>query len=294
VIGGLTAAIVVAAFAADRPALAAPPENGSKPAPSPPAEPASTEVPYELTRPPRPPLPKARDREPIPWQELIQIGGEAVYAIRPVRQTDNSQAMGVNRYKNTLGFGLHARWEMFSFLRFTAYFVDLDHSIEFGQQPFVDPKTAPNGRAVSIASLETFAFGARFQPYLRITTRLAFWASAGIGWGRMEFGRMRAGSLGTNLDKCQLSTTPPACFEVRERSDPFVEYPLGFGIGFDIIPKWITLEYEFQGSFISDQNGSAITNAQAIDPQTGRTIVVPGFPPFAASFTNALGLSLRL
>ena len=141
------------------------------------------------------------------------------------------------RYSPALGFGLHARWDMFSFLRFTAYFIDARHDIPKGPGVLNCQPTACGALQLD-SSIHTFVFGARFQPMLRLTSRLRTYASVGIGWGRIEVPRMQIGD-------------GSGSFPMRERSDPFVEFPLGFGFGFDVIRDWVAVEYEFHGAFIS-------------------------------------------
>jgi hypothetical protein len=250
------------------PALAdAPP---TAPAPSASAPP----IPYELTRPARPPLPPKAEAPSIPWQDQIQIGGDAVFAVRTVHADNGS---GIT-YSPTLGFGLHARWDMLSFLRFTAYFIDARHDVPKHAGVLSCQPIACG--SLYVGSIHTFVFGARFQPMLRVTSRLRTWASFGIGWGRLEVPQMQvADGSGT--------------FPVYPRSDPFVEFPLGVGLSFDVIRDWLAVEYEFHGAFISDQGGEAVNPILTVDA-AGHTRQIGGFAPFAASFTNTLGLTLRL
>lgn len=250
----------------------APPAAASPP---PPASSASAApIPYELTRPARPPLPPKAEVQPVPWRDQIQLGGDAIYAVRTVH-ADNGSGI---RYAPALGFGLHARWDMFSFLRFSAYFVDARHDVP--KSAGVLPCQPLACGALELGSIHTFVFGARFQPMVRVTTRLRTWLSLGFGWGRIEVPQMQVvGAKGT--------------FFVRERADPFVEFPLGFGVGFDVIRDWLALEYEFHGAFISDQGGEAVNPMLTVDAD-GHTRQIGGFPPFAASFTHALALTLRL
>ena len=273
----VAATLAGAAAHAANPPPAAPVEASPKPA-------ASAEVPYELTRPARPPLVPGRPppKKP-PWYEEIEIGGDAVSGVRTIPSGDTS---GV-RYRPAIGFGLHARWEMLSFLQFTTYFVDLRHTLDFAPGALsVKSDNRPfdsQGSQFDIPRVHTFSFGARFQPMVWVTSRFRGWLSAGIGWGRLEFSRM--------------TITPPksantAPFTSDARSDPFVEFPLGWGIGFELIPKWLSLEYEFNGSFIEDQGGTAVMQAQIFPG--GRLEHIGGFPTFNGLFTNTLGLSLRL
>ena len=233
----------------------------------------------QAARPPQPetpartPLPPGPPAEKVPWERHIEIGGDVALVQRPASADAAGNASDV-RYEGAVGFGLHARWEIFKYLRFAAYFIDAHHGID------LPPGALGQQGVLEIESLRTYSFGARLCPTLPIGTRARAWLSVGVGWGRMEFGRMTVKDA-------------TGAFQVRERSDPFVEFPMGIGGSFDIIPRWLSVELELTGAFVSSEDGDATGQKQAIDGQ-GRKTHIGGFPELDGTFVQTLGLSLVL
>lgn len=265
-----------ASAAAPEPA-AAPPAASANAEPAPSA--SASAVPYELERPPRPPLPPEAPRANVPWKRAVEIGGDAVWAIRTA-ETVSGPSNGI-RYKDTLGFGLHLRFPIVRWLEFTAYFYDADHDADIPNGAL-----GPRG-TVEMPPIETFAFGARLSPTLHLGDRFRIWLTGGAGWGRMQVGRMTIHE--TNGDVL-----------VRERSNPYVEFPIGAGTGFEIIKNWIVLEYEITGAFVANQSSTAVTPFQGWaqeqngTEQVGRIVTINPFPGFGSTWIQTLGLSLIL
>lgn len=126
----------------------------------------------------------------------------------------------------------------------------------------------------------SIVFGARLSPSLTIADRTRVWISAGIGWGRMSFGRMSVREAGE-------------VYEVRERAMSFAEVPFGVGTSFELIPSWLSIEIEASVSWVWGQSGEALEQAQAVDPQ-GRRRSIGALPEIDASFVQTIGLSLVL
>jgi hypothetical protein len=178
------------------------------------------------------------------------------------------------RYRWAVGYGVHGRWDVLRFLRFTAYFVSARHDVA------LPPGALGLRGKLSLDSVSTYSFGARLSPTIPWSSRARSWVSVGGGWGRLELGQMRV-------------TQGGGVFTVKERSASFVEIPLGLGTSFDIIPNWLSVELEVTGAFALGQEGDALRPAQAIDAQ-GRKLSVGGFPELDATFVQTLGLSLIL
>ena len=243
---------------------------------TPPARPPQPETPARTRLPPGPPA------EKVPWERHIEIGGDFVFIQRPA-STDAAGKPSPIRYEPTVGFGLHARWDIFKYLRFAAYFINANHDVELpaGSLPPTEAATSPgtNG-TMSMDPVHTFSFGARLCPTLPISLRARAWASVGAGWGRIQFGRM------TIHD-------PTGDIVVRERAGPFVEFPLGIGGSFDVIPRWLSVEIELTGAFVTSQSGENLTDVQAID-KAGKKRAVGGFPEIDGTLVQTVGLSLIL
>ena len=251
----------------------------AQPAPKPvEAAPTKSDRPPQPETPARTPLPRAPDSARVPWKRLIEVGGDFVFAQRIAASEDGDGNPTSIRYKPVPGFGLHFRWEIFKYLRAGIYFIDADHEIDLPPGALGLPPTD----TPEIEEVHTFSFGARLAPTLPITDRARVWVSAGIGWGRLEFARMEI-TNGATGNK----------YEVRERADPFVEFPLGIGGSFDIIPRWLSIDLEVTGAFVADEESEALGDAQTVD-DLGKKRNVGGFPGVDGTFVQTIGLSLIL
>lgn len=229
--------------------------------------PAPAVVKTEAEPAPRPPLPPEPASPELPWERHIEVGPDALFVARP---TSSAVHLGA-----TMGFGAHLNWEILSHLRFTFYVEAASHPLTFDAGALGQP-----GKITS-PSVSTYMFGARLSPTLILTPRLRAWLTAGAGWGRFKYPRMTAQDPGQ------------AAFMIRERSAYIVEVPLGLGISFDIIPRWLSIQAELTGAFLVGNQGSAFEPAQAIDA-AGTKRAIGLLPQLDASIVQSIGLSLLL
>jgi hypothetical protein len=237
------------------------------PADAPPAVAKAEVAKAEVEPPPRTPLPPEPPSVSLPWERHIEIGPDAIFVARPTSSQVHLQA--------TAGFGAHLNWELLSHLRFTFYVEAARHPLTFDAGALGQP-----GKITSPA-VSSYMFGARFSPTLPLTPRLRAWLTAGIGWGRFEYPRMTAQDPGQ------------AAFMIPERSAYIVEVPLGLGIAFDIIPRWLSIQAELTGAFMVGHQGSAFEPGQAIDA-AGKKRTIGTLPHLDASIVQSIGLSLLL
>jgi hypothetical protein len=247
-------------------------ESGEAPKP-----PESSPSPKTKEPPPRPP-PLQVERPPYDafprWERHIEVGGDIVHIYRPASLDGESAPTGV-RYVPAIGYGVHGRFDVVKYLRFTGYVLVADHTVAL-------PEGALGLDAdLTMEPVSTFVLGARLAPTWPWSERGRTWLSVGVGWGRLEFGRM------------EIKEAAGAPFEARERSSSFVEIPLGIGVSYEIIPRWLAIDFEVLGAFVLGQEGTSIKSAQAID-SFGRIRSVGGLPLVDASFVQTLGLSLIL
>jgi hypothetical protein len=237
--------------------------------------------------PPRPPLPDIPPAPTLPWKAQVELGSYLAFVSRTVNTTEE---LPIVRYEPTLGFGLQGSFEIFRYLRFSAYFVDARHDVVLPPGSLCvenDSAGVCQGRTLEIEPMYTFAFGARFLPTLPLTRRLRVWAALGVGYGRMEFNRMKV------TEPNPLNPQQPNQYIVRDRSVAFIEFPLGGGASFEVIKDWMRINLEITGAFINNQDGTATSNVQAVDA-TGKKRAIGGFPQLAGSFVQTLGVSLVL
>ncbi len=249
----------------------------------PPTDPASAEppeTPPEYTRDPRPPLPPPIELpEPPAWERRVEVGGAVVFVSRPLWHERPSSAVS---YHPGVGFGLDARWDVFSFLRVRPYFYDVHHEIRIPRGGLTtDSATSISADAVlSESTTTTFAFGLQIEPTWWITDQARAWLSAGVGWGRFEFPEMTV-------------QQGAASYTVRERSSVFVEFPLGLGAAYDVIPRWLAVSYHVAVAPVTGHSGNALEPFQAIDAD-GNMRDVGSYEPIDISFIHTLSLALIL
>jgi len=178
------------------------------------------------------------------------------------------------RYDAATGFALHLRWPILKHLQISGYFVDchLPVHIPRGSLGLADDVTSP--------PVETFVFGARVSPTMT-WGRLTGWLTAGAGWGRIEFQRMQARTAGG------------AAYTLRERGGSFVEFPLGLGVSWEIVKRWLSIDLETTAAFVAGQHGEAFDPAQTVD-SAGHLQNVGPLPVMDASLVQTIGFSLLL
>lgn len=225
--------------------------------------------------PPRPPPLGAGDPGAAPpWRRSVDLGIDVAFIARQASPIADDLPTPV-RYDAAVGYGFHGRLDLFRFLRFGAYFVSAVHTLELPPGSL-----GMRSEGLELDSVWAYSFGARLMPTYRFSDRLRSWVSLGAGWGRLEFDRMYVKEAGGR-------------FEVRERSASFVEIPLGLGVSYDILPRWLALEIEVTGAFVVGQQGSSVQPAQAIDT-AGKVRSIGSFPRLDGSFMHTIGLSILL
>ncbi|MEJ7733212.1 MAG: hypothetical protein WKG00_28960 [Polyangiaceae bacterium] len=232
--------------------------------------------PYPET-PARTPLPPGSDAKELPWKRHLEIGGDLAFVQRAASEDKAGDPSGI-RYAPAFGFGVHARWELFKYLRFTAYFLDAAHAVDMPAGTGYLGQSAAS--SYEIDKVHTFSLGARLSPTLPLTDRARAWLTLGVGWGRLEFGEMEITEGGRVIT-------------VDDRAEAFVEFPLGVGASFDLVPRWLSLEVEITGALVADQPGDALDNVQGHDNE-GHLHDIGGFPGVDGTFVQTVGLSLVL
>jgi len=222
----------------------------------------------------RPPLPDAPPPVPVPWERHLEIGPDVGFAALSA----NRDATGVRTpvFDPTVGFGLHLNIDLMRNLGFTAYFVDARHTMTLPPGSL-----GLSGKIEADAAVHTFRFGARLSPSVSLSSRMRLWATAGLGWGRLEFPRMTATDPGG------------APFRIRERADSVLEFPVGLGAGFELIRRWLSVQLELTYAVDMAQVGTGQDTAQAIDDY-GYKRSIGGLPRLNGFFVETIGISLLL
>lgn len=216
---------------------------------------------------------KGPDPRPLPWDRMIDVGGDFLLVARPAVNDVKGGASAI-RYQAATGFGLHLRFPIFDHLLIEGYYVDVHMPVTIpnGALGVADPITTP--------PVETYAFGVRFSPSMTWGPVTA-WLTAGAGWGRFEFQRATA------------KTSGGATYMIHERGASFVEIPIGAGVRWEIVKRWLSIDLTSTYAFVAGQHGDAFDPGQTIDPE-GHPHALRGFPVIESSLVQTIGLSLLL
>ncbi|MEQ9318797.1 MAG: hypothetical protein RIF41_06535 [Polyangiaceae bacterium] len=233
---------------------------------------------------PRPPEVDVPVPDEPEWTRHIEVGADAAFVLRPFH---NGVVESPIRYESAIAWGLHAHFNALPWLRLTPYFLDVHHGLDIPQGALVTSgQSIDPSWTLSDATVTTYVFGLKVQPTLNFTPRLRAWLTAGIGWGRFGFPEM---TVMTDPEDPDSSDN----FVIRQRKSTFVEFPLGLGISFDIIDRWLALEFESLAAPMTGQSGNAHERFQAIGPE-GTVRNVGRFGAAEVSFVQALSFSLIL
>ena len=227
------------------------------------------------TRPARPaPLPALVPAK-VPSMRNIDVGADIALATRTVSKDASGNAASIH-YPSAIGVGFRGDWNLIRHLAFGVYVVRVRHDANVSGAALGVPDAT-----VDVDPIRTYALGVRVSPKWRPLPRLDAWLSAGIGWGVLS------------VSRATITPHSQAPFVVRERSDSFAEVPIGLGVSYEVLPRWLSVRFETTGAFVWGQEGTALRPIQAIDA-LGHKREMSGFPRIDASFVQTLGLSLIL
>ncbi len=223
---------------------------------------------------PRPPPSdtQAPPRRPMPRR--LDVGAGIAFLAK-LADEDAAGTPTEISYAPTLGLEVHLRIPILENVDVSPYFLVAAHSVDIpdGGLAGVDGTVEPG-------SATALTFGARIARTFRVDP-VRVWANAGIGYGRMEFGRMVAREAGA-----------PA-FEIRDRGVSFIEFPFGFGGAVEIVPGWVSLDLEAAAGPVLNKSGPATSSVRTIDG-SGQTRDVGALPSITATFVGAFGFSVIL
>lgn len=226
---------------------------------------------------PREPLVDVELPSPPKWERLLEVGASFAFVLRPFA---GDSEIG---YNPGPGFGVHLQWPIVEWLRLHPYFMHVFHSLDIplGALSSGTPLSISPDATISDESVATFVLGVKLAPTLQLTDRWRGWVTAGVGWGRFEFPAMT------------VTDTDGRSFEIRDRAATMVEFPLGVGMAFDVIERWMSIHYEFTAAPITGQSGDAYEIFQTVDAD-GQIRDVGAFGAIDVSFVQTLGVSIIL
>ncbi|MFO0757327.1 MAG: hypothetical protein U0359_12600 [Byssovorax sp.] len=261
--------VVGPARAAEEPAASAAPAADKVPpvAPSPALAPLLARVrPPALTPPPP---------APLAWERHLELGADFGMVVRP-GTTDPAGAETPVRLRPAPAWGIHLGWPVFRYLHFSGYFIGAAHDLGLPAGSF-----GQGGTLVASDPVYTYVFGARVMPTYPFTDRLRVWLTAGAGWGKMTYPR---------IDVTVPGHTP---YTLHERHAYIAELPVGIGVTYEVIPRWLNVELGVTAAALLSQQGDALEPGQAID-FAGKKRPVGAAPKLDTSLVQTLGVSLIL
>lgn len=268
----LTLAAGAACLGAPSPALAEEPRAVAVAEP-PPTAPWYGAVSPEPDRPRPPPV----ETEPPPrlaHERRLDVGvGPAFVARFASREAENNPSDVT--YQPTLGLEMHLRIPIFEHVEVSPYLVIAAHTV------LVPDGSLGVAGSIDTGSVTAMSFGVRVARTFQVVDPVRVWGSAGIGYGRMEFGRMIAHESGR-----------PA-WEIRDRGASFVEFPFGIGGAYTVVPRWLSIDLEAAAAPVLDKKGTAFATTRAIDA-AGLVRRVGALPEVEATLVVALGVSIIL
>jgi hypothetical protein len=221
------------------------------------------------------PLPVETETPPrVPTERRLDIGVGPAFVARFASSEAGNDPSGVT-YLPTLGLEVHVRIPIVESVEVSPYLVVASHAVDLP-----DGSLGVNG-SIESGSVTAMCFGARVARTFQVVEAVRVWGSAGVGYGRMEFGRMIAQEGGR-----------PA-WEIRDRGASFVEFPFGLGGSYTVVPRWLSVDLEGSAGPVLDKQGTAFATTRAID-DSGLVRRVGALPEIEATMVIALGLSLIL
>lgn len=215
---------------------------------------------------------------PSPWQERLELGVATGAAHRRA-------STGTASYRAGFEYGLYLRVRFLDWLHVRALSTTGTVPVTLGADPLGACTTLGASECAttrfSQKSFTLYTIGAALEPTWNVSSRFQVWGSLGIAWGRHS-------SSGLTTEP----TTPDGLrLSGAERVGVFLQYSLGLGAGYELIPRWLRVSARVSYGIFSADNGSQHRSVQTFD-QRGRRLELGGFPFFddAVLFHGFVGM----
>ncbi|MCS6901339.1 MAG: hypothetical protein RMJ98_16900 [Myxococcales bacterium] len=201
-----------------------------------------------------------------PYQ--LELGPDVAY----VQRLSASPTRGVSS-RSALAPGLLGRATLLSWLTVGFRYNRSFHTIDLSSGAL--GTSAPKLQAAS--DLQVTTLQGALQPTWQVRPSLRLYASLGMGWGSVMAPAIR------------LQGATPST--IRQRRGVFVEAPLGLGITWWILPRWLSVTYEASYATAFGSSGDAYTPDTYVN-LAGQNATASPMPSFLGSgyhhFTVAL------
>ncbi len=179
--------------------------------------------------------------EPIPPNRWVDVGGFVGPAIRP-------NGSGPIQYRVGIAYGAYFRPEITSWMGVTLYYreesipVNVESGgFDYGDTQYTEDWRQPNLKLVSL--------GFRAEPTWVVDPSLRIYGIVGIGWARFV---------------APMPEAPNQDFGRSRRAAVELDYTVGAGAYYDIIPNWLNAGLSLSYGFVGNQSGSAYEPLQII------------------------------
>lgn len=211
-------------------------------------------------------------RKPVAFERHLDVGGGVgIFE----RLTDAPTSSDSIEYDPAIGYTVFVRWDLLRNLGFAAHYTEVKHDVNI-------PRGAlgTRGGIVSSDGMQTYLVGARLQPMIPFR-RARCWLSVGVAWGHAEF------------DEMIVAEPDVEPFRVRGRDDVLLDYELGVGGSYDVVPKWFVVSADLAYGLVDSRTADAFGTVQAVD-SSGSKRQIAALPAVTGSFSGVVSLALSL
>lgn len=205
---------------------------------------------------------------------MAEVAAGAGFLYRRATTESHANPGGI-AYGPSVGVDANARVYLVPWLRFAVYYA--------GGRTAIDVPHGASSIAYDRLDLDpawAFSLGGRLEPTWHASDRLRLFGILGGGWGRMKAPEMRV-------------ETGSVSYTVKARSGVWVEYPLGLGATYDVLPNRLGLSLETTVAPHSSQSGDLFGTVQYIDSQGLMGHVGP-MPTLSSTLATMLNVVLEL
>lgn len=204
-----------------------------------------------------------------PYQ--LELGPDVAY----VQRLTSSPTHGADA-KATFAPGMLGRAYLWPWLGVTVRYTRAAHTLELSPGALQTGGTSPLSAA---NDLKVTTLQGALQPTWHLRPTLAVFASAGAGWGSVVVPSIRV--MGSVLSS------------IRQRRGVLLEAPLGLGVSWWVLPRWVNVSLESTYAITFGSSGDAYATDVYVNEQ-GRNATVGPMPTFTGSAYHHFTVALTL
>lgn len=210
---------------------------------------------------PMPEIPRSPPLSPAaaPHARVLVVGADLGVVTRNGESDGASYGAGVT-------YGAWARVETWPWLAFRLGASHASHEVDVARGGL----GVPSDTEVHQPAVSVMALSLRVEPTWVVTQRVRAFAGFGLGWAR--------------LVAPEPSTTGALTLTSLDRDGTMLEWTLGLGAAYELVPRWLDVGLWAGGATTSNAAGAAFESRQAFD-QAGRRQRIGALPTVDGAFT---------